>query len=161
VREVIPGTKIVKALGRAHYLDGDTARVVFTQSIDDAVLGQVDGGVPLFFQERIEAADHLRVVTVLDRVWTCALAAEGLPVDWRTNAEAHNRFEAITTAPAIRDGALEVARKLGLGYSSQDWIQTADDVVLLDVNPGGQWLFLPEPVTTEVVTEITRWLENQ
>jgi hypothetical protein len=161
VLKAIPGSRIVKALGRAHYFDGEDARVVFAQGIDDDRLGDVEGGVPLIFQERLEAVAHLRVVTVCGRVWTSRLDASGLPLDWRAAATAHDSFEVAPTPSDVASGAEAVARALRLGYSSQDWIVTEDGSYLVDVNPGGQWLFLPEPTATDVALEIAAWLEGR
>lgn len=55
-----------------------------------------------------------------------------------------------------------ISRRLGLGYSSQDWILTPDyEEVLLDVNPAGQWLFLPESIGSEVSRAIATWLSER
>jgi hypothetical protein len=46
---------------------------------------------------------------------------------------------------------------LGVGYSSQDWIEDVDGAhYFLDLNPGGQWLFLP--FADEVTAAIADWL---
>jgi len=50
--------------------------------------------------------------------------------------------------------ALELARTLGVGYSSQDWVVARGGSFFLDINPGGQWLFLPKPVSSEVTAAI-------
>ncbi|GAA2242177.1 hypothetical protein GCM10010401_13800 [Rarobacter faecitabidus] len=102
---------------------------------------------PFIVQERIPAAKHLRVVTVGDRSWAATLDVDSTaPADWRRRSCNHSAFteahDGSSTAPT---GALTIAADLGLGYSSQDWVQTPDgEVFLLDVNPSGQWLFLPE-----------------
>lgn len=161
VRSALPNHRIVKALGRGHYIDGDDARVMFAQEVDDARLADITGDIPLIFQQRIMAHAHLRVVVVRDRVWTCSLAAQGLPLDWRAEAIAHDSFEDVPTPPAIQAGAPLINRALRLGYSSQDWIVADGGPYLIDVNPGGQWLFLPETTATEIATEIANWLEKR
>ena len=104
----------------------------------------------------------MRVVSVRDQVWAAGLDADQLPLDWRESEAAHASFEVIATPKAVSRGALAVNRALGLSYSSQDWILTAPGkCFLIDVNPGGQWLFLPELIATEVASAIARWLEGQ
>jgi hypothetical protein len=154
----IPGPRIVKTLGPGHYVEDGTARVVFTQRVEDDALALIEGGLPLLFQEELVAREHLRVVVVGRRVWTCALTARGLPIDWRAEPSAHDAFVAVETSDEVRDGALRVNKALQLGYASQDWIVTAAGAHLVDVNPGGQWLFLPEPYASEISMAIAQWL---
>jgi hypothetical protein len=46
-----------------------------------------------------------------------------------------------------------------LGYSSQDWVIAPTGAALfLDLNPAGQWLFLPADVAEAATTAIARWL---
>lgn len=161
VGKYLPGDRVVKALGRAHYMDGDDSRVVFSQQISDASLAELDADVPLIFQQRLQARSHFRVVVVQDRVWTCELLADGLPLDWRAEISAHDRFAEVRTPPQVQSWAIAVCRALQLGYASQDWILTEEGPTLVDVNPGGQWLFLPEPVRTEVAAAIVGWLEGR
>jgi hypothetical protein len=48
-----------------------------------------------------------------------------------------------------------------VGYSSQDWIVTATGVShFIDLNPAGQWLFLPNPGAREITDAIAEWLSS-
>jgi predicted ATP-grasp superfamily ATP-dependent carboligase len=47
---------------------------------------------------------------------------------------------------------------LKLGYSSQDWLICEDGCYVVDINPAGQWLFLPEPIASSVAEAIARWV---
>ena len=101
---------------------------------------------------------HLRVVTVADHFWVCALDARDLPLDWRREHHAHDAFQPCGAYDSVGALALQLARRLGVGYSSQDWVVAGSNVYFLDLNPGGQWLFLPEPVSSEVTAAIAVWL---
>lgn len=113
-------------------------------------------------QERIYARRHFRVVTVADRVWACELEAEGLPVDWRSVESSHGAFLSVSRPDErLLDGARSMSRALGLGYSSQDWVMSGPGkYVMLDVNPGGQWLFLPSEVSELVTQAVAGWLRG-
>lgn len=158
--EALPAPRIVKAFGRAHYFDKAQARMIFAQTIDDDQVRELGTTTPLMFQEHLVAEAHLRVVTVRGQVWTCRLDADGVPLDWRSLSSAHDGFVEVKTPAAVSSGARAVARGLRLGYSSQDWIVTTSGPHLVDVNPGGQWLFLPEPVASQVAGAIAAWLEG-
>jgi hypothetical protein len=154
-------TVVVKPLGAGHFTHHDgEARVVYAQPLrrDDPRLGAL-GGAPFLVQEPVPARRHLRVVTLQDRAWSCALDAAGLPLDWRADEDAHHSFTP-AHEPAVEDAALALARRLGLGYSSQDWIDTGRGLVFLDLNPAGQWLFLPEPVSGDVTEQLAAHLHG-
>ena len=149
----------VKPLGPGHFMQPDgEARVVWTQELhrDDERLHAL-AGAPFLLQERIAARRHLRVVTCGARAWTCDLDAAGLPLDWRRSEAAHHAFRPARD-PQLESTALSLASELGLGYSSQDWIDEGHAHVFVDLNPAGQWLFLPEPVRSEVSTAIANHL---
>lgn len=97
------------------------------------------------------------MVTVGDRVWAAALDVQAsAPADWRQSSANHSNFNEVNdVSPIVRDGAVAVARELGLGYTSQDWIQEpGGKTFLIDVNPAGQWLFLPRVIGTAVAEAI-------
>jgi hypothetical protein len=146
---------VVKPLGVGHFVQTDgQARVLWAQTLrrEDPRLEAL-AGAPFLVQEQLQARRHLRIVTLQSRAWSCALEADGLPLDWRRSEEAHHAFKP-TNHRAVEEAAVSLAQQLGLGYSSQDWIDTGKEMVFVDLNPAGQWLFLPEPVSGEVAQAI-------
>lgn len=150
---------VVKPLGSATYtaLEG-TEQVVWSQEVsrDSPVLDRL-AGAPFVIQTRLEAERHLRVVTVGGQSWVCQLAADDLPLDWRRDERAHESFIA-SSEPAVARDAVRLASALGLGYSSQDWIVANRVAYFVDINPAGQWLFLPNDVADSVTEAIASWL---
>jgi hypothetical protein len=153
---------VVKPLAAGHYRDESGAgRVVHATAIarDDARLGLL-GGAPFLVQPRLQATRHLRVVTVLEQSWVAGLDAADLPLDWRASAHAHDSFRP-SSNPAVASSACALANTLGVGYSSQDWLVDAQGRWhFLDLNPAGQWLFLPDEVADPVTHAIADWLVN-
>ena len=158
IRSALPKDLIIKPLGPGHYFKDGQPYVMYTQSLNELLLSETDVEVPMLLQEKLLAIKHLRVVVVNDSVWGCSLDASGLPIDWRSDIAAHHSFEAITPPSEVVLAALRINAALKLGYSSQDWILTAEGSYLVDVNPGGQWMFLPEEVSLEVSRAIAVWL---
>jgi len=156
---VVGDPLVLKPLGPGHFYDQGIPHVVHASEVGrDAPSLAALGTVAFIAQERLRAQRHLRVVTVRNQAWTAALDAAGVPLDWRDDISAHHAFEPAQTPQQVREGALGLAASLGLGYSSQDWIETADGYWFLDLNPSGQWLFLPERVSQQVTSAMAAWL---
>jgi hypothetical protein len=153
---------VIKPLGAGQFSDSEDADwVVYATPIRrDAVELDHLGSAPFLVQEQLRAEQHLRVVTVGERVWTCALDAEGLPLDWRKDEAAHHRF-AVSLDTSVAASAVKLAAAACIRYSSQDWILQNGETYFVDLNPAGQWLFLPEPVASEVSAEIAGWLTSR
>lgn len=141
---------IVKPLGSGQFLQGGEVKTVYAEKMapGDPRLSNLREA-PFIVQELVDAQRHLRVVTVGDQVWVAALTTSSAdPADWRRTVANHVAFvEAPDAIPCVATGATAIADELALGYSSQDWVQTPEGrTVLLDVNPSGQWLFLPDAI---------------
>jgi hypothetical protein len=164
VPEELGDRVVVKPLGPADYVDDkEQPRVVFAGSLDRADPRLADlSSAPFLLQTVIHAAQHLRVVVVNDRTWACGIEAADRPLDWRAQDEAHGAFETLVGFDEIRAQARALCAQLRIGYASQDWIIDSDGVAwFLDLNPGGQWLFLPEPTASEISAKMAAWLEKR
>ena len=149
---------VVKPLAGGYFWRDGKPRAVFTSEINETQAHCADfGAAPFVAQEALRVRTHYRVVTVGDEAWVACLDAEGRPLDWRQQTEAH-----FSWVPAsnnlVCESALVLAKHLGIGYSSQDWVEDSGGIIFLDLNPGGQWLFLPEPIASDVTRSIARFL---
>ena len=149
---------VVKPLSGGFFWTTDGPRAVFTTLLDSEMAQQLDfGSAPFVSQELLVPHHHLRVVTVGARAWICQLDAEDRPLDWRQQEEAHSSWEDVRD-DEVCEQAVRLALHLGIGYSSQDWIRDNEGYAFLDLNPGGQWLFLPEPVGASISEAIAGFL---
>lgn len=154
VADTFDGEVIVKPLGTGQYIEAGTVSAVFAEpmsSADERL--EALKLAPFIVQERIVAARHLRVVTVGSKTWTAELVVDSdQPADWRRLAANHSSFTRPSSIDStVISGAQLIAAELGIKYSSQDWVETSAGVAyLLDVNPAGQWLFLPPTIHAEV-----------
>lgn len=151
---------VVKPLAAGHYRsEGGEARVVYATPMcrDDPRLDLLVGA-PFLVQPELDARSHLRVVTVGRNAWVSELESEHVSVDWRATAAAHSSFRAVKNTE-VAAKAVDFAAQMGVGYSSQDWlIDQAGVAHFLDLNPAGQWLFLPDQVSDAVTLAIAEWL---
>jgi hypothetical protein len=118
-------------------------------------------GAPFLVQPALNASAHLRVVTVRQKAWVSELESDSVSLDWRATAAAHSAFHP-ARYPEVAEEASKLAAKMRVGYSSQDWLVDQSGVAhFLDLNPAGQWLFLPNQVSEEVTLAIAEWLVGQ
>ena len=163
-REQIPAALgerfVAKPLGPGQFDDPQgRPQAVFTRELTrEARELDTLGGAPFLLQQLLAADRHLRVVTVAERSWVCALEAQELPLDWRREDSAHDAFVSSDEYGEVGEQSLALTRALGVGYSSQDWVVARGQGYFLDLNPGGQWLFLPDSVSSEVTAAIAAWL---
>lgn len=163
----VPGTTIatrapttdcvVKPLGPGHFVDATGAPWAVPALRVTPEMRTALPSAPFLWQEPLSAVRHLRIVTVGSRAWCAALDAEDLPLDWRRDEDAHFSFQVISHVDAAHD-AVRMAGAMGVGYSSQDWLETAHGLYFLDLNPSGQWLFLPGRIADQVTHALADWL---
>lgn len=161
VRDTFSVNVVLKPLGPGHYFD-EEPRAVFASllSVTDERIDLVDS-VPFLCQEPLDARLHLRVVTVDSEVWVTQLDASKHAFDWRRDPPAHRGFvRSHCASDIVVDGAAALAKSFNLRYTSQDWVVTEDGPFFLDLNPGGQWLFLPDEVAEKVTRSIAEWLSS-
>jgi glutathione synthase/RimK-type ligase-like ATP-grasp enzyme len=130
-------------------------RVVTTADVESLT------GPPVILQALIPARRHLRVVTIGRRVFLSSLTAKEL--DWRSLGSNHDRFRKETTksAPGVAQFAVALAARLGVGFSSQDWIVDEEGRPwFLEANPNGQWLFLDPPHGGAITDALASALER-
>lgn len=158
-KEILGARFVVKPLAMGYFQTERGARAVYSTELGLAELDQVDfADAPFVAQEKIDATEHLRIVTVEDRAWVSSLDADGRTLDWRQQEEAHSSWVP-GDDPQTSAAAVALADAFGLGYSSQDWIHDGDGrAVFVDLNPAGQWLFLPDEVSTPVTDAIAGFL---
>ena len=161
--EAVPGAGawVAKALGPGAFIDDNGSGRIFPTKPIDTADRAVIARVPFILQQLIDARAHARVVTVGRSVQSATLLAAGLPVDWRTSPAGHHGFTPTPAPDRVHRMAVAVAASVAVGYSAQDWIQdTAGDWWFVDLNPAGQWLFLPDQISARVTAAIARHLDG-
>jgi glutathione synthase/RimK-type ligase-like ATP-grasp enzyme len=90
------------------------------------------------------ASEDVRAVVVGEQVMTWVRARGATdPLDWRAADPGGTAFVR-RHVEGIAALAVAVNNELGLKFSVQDWLRVDGSLVFLEVNPSGQWLFLPD-----------------
>lgn len=157
------GMWVSKPLGPGSFIDdAGHGWIVPTSEIDIHRDREVLARVPFVLQRRLNATQHARVVTVGNAVYSATLPADGLPLDWRLSPAGHEGFTSAPGPESVHTLAAAVARCLGVGYSAQDWIRDSDGLWwFVDLNPAGQWLFLPNDVSEPITAAIAEFLDAE
>lgn len=155
------GQWVSKPLGRGSFIDDDGAGwVVPTTSVDVDRDREELVKVPFLLQRRIDVTTHSRVVTVGKDVFSATLPAGDLPLDWRMSTAGHEGFIDVPAPDAVHDLARAAAAAVDVGYSAQDWVKDEQGAWwFIDLNPAGQWLFLPSGTAEPVSAAIASFLD--
>lgn len=154
-------TFAVKRISSHSRLDGNisffTNCLSRTELIEKSAQAQL---CPTLVQHYIPKRCEYRVTVIGEAVFVCRLASQDNPtarVDWRQTNPAFVGHE-IVDSPAIAARTRTVVKTLGLNFGAVDLIETPNgEIVFLEVNPNGQWLWI-EQITgarmTQAMTEL-------
>lgn len=117
---------------------------------------------PVIFQEYVPAGIDLRVTVTGDAIFAAAIHSQetSYRVDFRVDMN-RARVEPFELSADVCERLTGLMRRLGLQYGAIDMRQTPEgDVVFLEINPAGQWLFVEDrtgqPITQSVSALLAR-----
>ena len=163
IRLALGGDAVIKPLATGAFVNEEgEPQAVYTTPLTTDLLASGDfGAAPFVAQTRIDARQHLRVVTAGSVVRTAALEASMWPLDWRVAEEAHHSWRR-HESPEVEAQAVRLAAELCVGFSSQDWlVPISGPPMFIDLNPAGQWMFLPQDVADPITEHIVGFLSGQ
>lgn len=147
---------------------GDVENVVFTNTISDADLENLEGLAysPMTFQEKLEKRVELRATVVGNRVFTAAVdsqALEGAKLDWRkegmTLIDAWSKYE---LPRPVERGLLRLTKWFGLNYAAADFVVTPEGRhVFLEINAGGEFFWLQRTPGLPIVESLAEVLTGR
>lgn len=112
------------------------------------------------FQAWIEAAHAVRLVAIDEQMHAAAIHphSEAARTDWRSDYPALT-YENLEAPPPVREGVRTLLHRLNLRFASMDLLVDHDgDWWFIDLNPSGQWCWIPEienPVAASLATALT------
>lgn len=119
---------------------------------------------PSLFQRRIEKAYELRITIVGDAMFAIRIDSQrhhDTELDWRRNQARRDMFQSTYLPRDLGDSLLKLHTKLGLVYGAYDVIVDRQQVPhFLEVNPGGQWLWLEQATGVPIARALARLLRS-
>ena len=130
---------------------GSTRETIFTNVvIREDLLRQLDQikGAPCIFQEYVPKKFELRITIVGSRIFPAQIdsqASERSKHDWRRYDFEKTPYSEFQIPAVLEDKLRMLMQRLGLVFGCVDLIMRPDgEFVFLEINPGGQWLWIEE-----------------
>lgn len=114
---------------------------------------------PHMFQRNIQKAYDLRVTVVGEEIFGTRIDSQSGrgKTDWRHDYNVD--MEAIELPDEINEKCFELTRSLGLNYGSIDLVLTPDDdYIFLEINCGGQYLWVEDRTKQQISRSVARFL---
>lgn len=151
----------------AVYSSGEE-EVVFTTKVKEEQLAELDNlcYCPMIFQEFLPKKLDIRCTVVGNRLFTAAIDSQQsslTEVDWRRDgANTLDDWFPYQLPKEAEEGLLKVVSDFGLNYAAADFVLTRDDrLVFLEINAGGEWLWLSTHVGLGVDKAIAELLAGE
>ena len=120
--------------------------------------------VPVFAQEYIKKLIELRVTVIKDSIFSCAIYSqekEHSKHDWRKHETHLLNHEVYDLSDDTRNKIIKFMELTNLVYGAFDLILTPDNnIVFLEVNPSGQWLWIEKLTNLPISQSIAEFLIN-
>jgi len=155
---------IVKMLSPAVIQRNQDEMTVFTNELKPNDLHALDGlkFAPMIFQAKIPKRYELRITIVGEFLFTACIDSNKLNPggsDWRQIAEPAKYCNPFKLPKLIENKLINLMRMFGLSYGAIDMIVTPDNqFVFLEINPCGDWSWLPAHMQYEIAEAICQLL---
>lgn len=133
-----------------------TGKIAYTRVISKLEISQYANSItacPAIFQEYVEKDFELRVTIVGEKLYPVKIDSnrlENARIDWRMEIFS-DLYSIATLSSDISNRLLALHKELGLFYGAYDLIVARDgNVIFLEVNPSGQWMWLEDATGIEI-----------
>lgn len=146
--------------------EGEGARIIYTSRVPDSILANESAVkmVPSLYQEEVPKLHEVRATVVGSRVFACQIESQQSTrtnVDWRRYDFANTPHTVCDLSQSENSRVLNLMEALGLNFGCIDMIRHPDgDLVFLEVNVNGQWLWIEELTGMKISAAILAWLEG-
>ena len=117
---------------------------------------------PCLFQNFVAKAYEVRATVIGETIVALRIDSQRhqhTTVDWRADQLRRDLYDPIKLPKVVEARVIDFMRAMGLTYGAMDLIVTpAGETVFLEVNPGGQWLWLEKLTGTPITAAIADYI---
>ena len=160
VQRTFDGLIAMKSVDTAYVKDGDEAIFAYTQLLPASDLSDENvSAMPIMAQQALHPKADFRVTVVADKLFAYKILVDGLPArgDWRLNSRAAITYEHTVLDEHTATRCIALCARLKLPYGAIDLAVSGGRMWFIEVNPTGEWAWLPDAADTAGVA-ITDWL---
>src|SRR5262249_4328668 len=140
---------------------------VFTTIVDKQTLYTFCKNIqrtPVLLQELIAKEYEIRATVVGTRIFAIRInsqAADSTKLDWRRDQIRSDMYSVLQLPDIEQQRIIKLHTRMGLFYGAYDFIVDREgQLVFLEVNPSGQWLWLEHatgaPISLELATALAK-----
>jgi len=156
-----------KPISNLKVVIGGEQKTRFTEILDPKTLADMESltHCPIIFQGYIEKKYEIRATVIGSRIYAAKIdsqaAGGSTSVDWRRYNIPKTPHSPYKLPQEIEEKILALHNKLGLIYSSFDFIRTVEgEYVFLETNPYGQWLWIEDLTGLKISQGIADYLAS-
>lgn len=157
---------VAKPVRTGYLEDADGPKAIYTSKVEEFHMKQITrlSVAPATFQTLVHKQSDIRVTIVGEKIFCAEILSQtddDASVDWRrtSNPDLPHKHHNLPGTVELR--LLQYMKRLGLEYGAIDLVLDGDgNYYFLEVNPGGQWLWLDRILDLGITDSIADWLET-
>ena len=157
---------ITKPVRTGYIDDAESPKAIYTSKVNASHMEHISrlSVSPVTFQPLLHKRSDIRVTIVGRRIFTAEIYSQtdrDASVDWRKTSNPDLPHEHHRLPKSIEENLLHYMKCLGLVYGAIDFVlDTEGNYFFLEINPGGQWLWLDRVLNFGITQSISDWLAN-
>lgn len=150
----------VKSIDTVYLRDGNDVLFAYTSILSSEELHDDNmHQAPVLAQRVLKDKLDLRVTVVGNAFWAYKITVNGNGIegDWRRQKRTDLEYSETSLPPKVAERCLQLCHVLRLPFAAIDLIQTNDGTFFIEINPTGEWAWLPDAAET-AGPAIATWL---
>lgn len=151
---------VVKSLATARTNDGN---ILITT---EANINRLDPAYPWYIQERVDSEWDVTIFYCNEECFAFRRSRADLSgLDWRAQQSSdpsRKEWFAFTLAADVKDRIVDLSREINISFGRYDFLleKGSDDLIFLEVNAHGQWVFLDYFEEYGLLDCVINWLKH-
>lgn len=157
---------VAKPVRTGYLVDAAGPKAIYTSKVEESHMKKIMrlSVAPATFQALINKQSDIRVTIVGKKVFCAEILSqtdEDASVDWRRTSNPHLPHKKHDLPGTVELLLLQYMKRLGLEYGAIDLVLDGEEnYYFLEVNPGGQWLWLDRILGLGITESIADWLQS-